>query len=114
MTRVDFYILKSQTEDALLHFACRLTDKAYGLNQQVLVNAHANDQAQRIDELLWTFKAGSFVPHGLASGEAEPPPVTIGTNVEPAEDPEWDVLINLAGRSARVLQPLQTSSRGGG
>ena len=96
MTRVDFYVLTTQTDEALLQFACRLTDKAYGLKQQVLLNAQAEDQARRLDELLWTFKAGSFVPHSLVGAQADPCPVSIGSNVEPEEQPEWDVLINLA------------------
>ena len=52
-------------------------------------------QAQALDDLLWTFRDGSFVPHELYSpGAAEPAPVVIGCDPDPQLEP--DVLINLA------------------
>ena len=51
---------------------------------------------QKIDALLWTFRADSFVPHkvlGSSPGALEPP-VTIGCDSLPSA--EYDLLINLA------------------
>ena len=95
MTRIDFYVLSSQGDDARLNFACRLTDKAFGLGQHVFLHAGDDLQARRLDDMLWTFKAGSFVPHALADARSEPEPVQIGSGSEPA-NAQWDVLINLA------------------
>ena len=95
MTRIDFYVLSSKAEDARLNFACRLTDKAFGLGQHVYLNAGDDLEARRLDDMLWTFRAGSFVPHCLAGEEREMEPVIIGSGAEPNQ-PEWDVLVNLA------------------
>ena len=49
-----------------------------------------------MDRLLWTFRQGSFIPHGT-DGDCDPAitPVIIGHTSENEE--EHDVLINLAG-----------------
>jgi DNA polymerase-3 subunit chi len=51
---------------------------------------------QQIDDLLWTFRDGSFVPHevlGVPSAET-PAPITIGCESAPSRD--CDLLINLS------------------
>lgn len=80
MARVDFYILAASGEPSRQKFACRLAEKAYRLNHSVHIHTASRQQAEVLDELLWTFRDGSFVPHevlgpGGARGGA---PVTIG------------------------------------
>lgn len=65
MTQVDFYILPDATEDARWVFACRLIDKVQRLGHSVLVALDNKTQARAFDELLWTFKPESFIPHQL-------------------------------------------------
>lgn len=77
--RVDFYLIADTQVSARLRFACRLTEKAYTLNNRV--HAHVADAAvaRELDELLWTYRQGSFVPHEVASNDgAITAPVTIG------------------------------------
>jgi DNA polymerase-3 subunit chi len=94
--RVDFYVLAAAEAAARLRFACRLTEKAYLLNQRVHLHTDSPAAAAELDELLWTFRQGSFVPHEVArAGETPQSPVTIGHG--PAPPPASDVLINLAG-----------------
>lgn len=95
MTRVDFYVLQDTTSVGRERFACRLADIAYRRGQRVYLNAQSLDQAQALDNLLWTFQAGSFVPHGLHPSDiAEDTPVLIGYDGVP--DRGHEVLINLA------------------
>ena len=97
-TRVDFYILAASGPASRLQFACRLTEKAYGLNNRVYAHASSQAEAEQLDKLLWTFKQGSFIPHqalgGSSEGLDERTPVRIGTP-EHSED-EGELLINLA------------------
>jgi len=94
MPRVDFYILPDQTPDGRLLLACRLAEKAYTLGHRVYIHAESKAQGQRLDDLLWTFRQGSFVPHALyPDAGSEPPPVLIGWETEPALP--VPVLINL-------------------
>ena len=113
MTRVDFYILDHTTSEARLTLACRLADKAVRRDHEVLINAATEADGARLDELLWTFSQGSFLPHRRLSDsnrQDEGEPVLIGCGEEP-EDGRWDLLINLApevpeffGRFQRVAE----------
>ncbi|MFQ6004990.1 MAG: DNA polymerase III subunit chi [Woeseia sp.] len=79
MSRVDFYILAGQAPSQH-HFACRLAEKAYKLDHTVHIHTADRQQAELLDDLLWTFRDGSFVPHELIgmTGSLMATPVTIG------------------------------------
>jgi len=95
MAKVDFYILPASGEIARQQFACRLAEKAYKLENKVHIHVSASESASRLDDLLWTFRDGSFVPHELIADSSGPPesPVTIGCDRFPPGD--CDLLINL-------------------
>lgn len=94
MARVDFYVLNEAGEAARQAFACRLAEKAWRMNNTVHIETGERADAQRIDELLWTFRDGSFVPHHVIGDGGSESPVTIGCRSE-AVDPK-DLLINLS------------------
>lgn len=94
MTRVDFYISPNPTPTARQTLACRIAEKAYLKQHQVYLLAPSADAAAQLDNLLWIFRAGSFIPHcQLADPLAMASPVVIG-HAEPPPD-RSDVLINL-------------------
>ena len=98
MPQVDFYILDRDADDARLTVACRIAEKAMLGELRVWVRASDPGEAARLDDLLWTFSQGSFVPHRIAADDADDDvaePVLIGAN-EPAASMHFDVLINLA------------------
>lgn len=92
MARADFYIMNPGDEPQ--RFACSLANKAWKQGHRLHILAASRDQAQALDELLWTFHDISFLPHALLGEEAGPVPVTIGWPGQ-AQD-EGDVLINLS------------------
>ena len=95
MTRVDFYVLPDGTPSGRETFACRLADIAYRRGQRVYLYTQSQDQARALDKLLWTFQAGSFVPHELHPSASEAVvPILIGHDGVP--DSGHEVLINLA------------------
>lgn len=95
MARVDFYLLQQAGPESRFAFACRLAEKAYRLNNTVHIEAASNADASRLDDLLWTFRDGSFVPHEVldrsASGSRSP--VRIASGVKDLTP--CDLLINL-------------------
>lgn len=98
MTQIDFYISDSDSNDARLKLACRVVDKAFELDQHVFIHGATDEEARQLDELLWTFAQGSFIPHRIVREPlAAPPrePVLIGMT-EPVATGRWDVLVNLA------------------
>ena len=95
MARVDFYILNQAGQHSRQTFACRLAEKAYRLDKTVHILTRNRSDAERLDELLWTFRDGSFVPHERLDGRGGPveSPVTIGCEGDAVEP--RDLLINL-------------------
>ncbi len=98
MTRVDFYVMNSGGE-AGERFACRLAEKVYRLGHRVLVHPRDSGHARRLDDLLWTWRDGSFLPHlawadGPEPADVEATPIIVGDGGDVPVDA--DVLINLA------------------
>ena len=94
MTNVDFYILKNQPAQGIELLTCKLVDKAYQRGHYIYVQTTGPQQSQQIDDLLWSFREGSFIPHCQLLNENDQAQVLIGHNAEPPL--ECDVLINLA------------------
>jgi DNA polymerase-3 subunit chi len=95
MAQIDFYILNQAGQHSRQTFACRLAEKAYRLDKTVHIHARTREDAERLDELLWTFRDGSFVPHEClsAGGAGLESPVTVGCEDDTVEP--RDLLINL-------------------
>lgn len=107
LTRVDFYSTTDARPEAAARLLCRVIEKAWKQGLTLYVHAGTPRRARFIDELLWTFREGSFVPHEcVASGQAATAPVRIGSGDIVAGDA--DVLVNL---SEQVPLPMQGFGR---
>jgi DNA polymerase-3 subunit chi len=111
MAEVSFYILPTQSQHERLLFACKLIEKAYRSGCFCYVLTDTAGQSQQIDNLLWTFRAGSFIPHQLYTGDIPATEqVLIGSLPAPAQ---WQkTVINLSSQCAnaeRVLEILDNS-----
>lgn len=92
--RVDFYLQETDSVDARWLLACRLAEKAYRLNHRVFIFCENEVDANYIDELLWSFKPESFIPHNLQTETiTPPPPVQIG--FASVARSHTDILINM-------------------
>lgn len=115
MTRVDFYVLNDAAPQSRALFACRLIEKAYKLGNRVFVRVADATQEKLMDDLLWTFSHGSFVPHSTLKVDDNDSPVRIG--LAPPSSATQDVLVNLAAdmpsaydtfaRVAEVVAPIE-------
>ncbi len=93
MTQIDFYVLPETTSEARWLFACRLIDKVHRLGHKVLVALDTEAEAKAFDELLWTFKPESFIPHQLI-GLDKTAPVEITYTAEAGD--HHGLLLNLS------------------
>ena len=75
MAEVSFYILPSESTQERYLFACKLIEKAYRSGHFCYVLTDTAEQSQKIDDLLWTFRAGSFIPHQIYTGELPLAPI---------------------------------------
>jgi len=95
MTRVDFYLLNDTYQDGKDAAVCKLANKAFRLGHRIYILMPDPESAVRLDRLLWTFAASSFIPHRLNSDKKEGQlPVVIGDDPPPAEFE--DVLVTLS------------------
>lgn len=112
--QVDFYILETAAEREWLRTACRIAEKAWQKGHRVYIHTDSQETARSLDDMLWTYRQDSFLPHalyadrrGVAADAAEP--VLVGHG--PSQPEDIDVLINLGEavpacvkRSARVAE----------
>jgi len=69
MAEVSFYILPSESLQERYLFACKLIEKVYRSGCFCYVLTDSIEQSRQLDDLLWTFRPGSFIPHQLYTGE---------------------------------------------
>lgn len=114
MAEISFYILPTASTHERYLFVCKLLEKIYRGGQPCYVLTDTDAQSQRLDDLLWTFRAGSFIPHQLYQDHTVVTPyqkVLIGSSPAPQG---WDkLIINLSSQSVhsieRVLEILDNS-----
>ncbi len=96
MTHIDFYILKDNSPNSRMIFICRLVEKIYNKGNKILLHTEDSQKAGTIDDMLWTWKQGSFIPHEVyVQEEISDCPVIINHHPECSTNIH-DVLINMA------------------
>lgn len=116
MTRVDFYVLLVASLSARQILACRLAEKAYRLRHKILIRTESPVQNKTMDDLLWTFRAGSFVPHITAKAYQTDSIVPVVLSDDESPDCFKEILINLSNdlpkaytRFERVIELIDQS-----
>lgn len=92
MTRIDFYILKHPQSNRS-QYCCKLIEKAYKKGCQLYIQLSSADEADFMDNLLWTFRDQSFIPHAQVSSNTDAPVLLGYGEISPLQT---DVLINLS------------------
>jgi DNA polymerase-3 subunit chi len=69
VAEVSFYILPTESLEDRYLFACKLIEKAYRSGSFCYVLTDDAEQSRTIDDLLWTFRPGSFIPHQIYTGK---------------------------------------------
>ena len=111
--QVDFYLLGPASPGAGNH-ACRLALMAWERKQTVFIVTATQTASEQLDELMWQYPEGRFLPHARAEGpDSGKAGVNIGvlSSLKPA-----DVVINLGPeaipepvRFNRILEIVPTA-----
>jgi len=91
--KINFYVGKSSQLRSRLLFACKLVEKALEQQLSCYIYLDSLRNCEYMDDLLWTFKDISFIPHSIYAGQ-ETLPVLLGYGDNPP--PDADFLINLS------------------
>ena len=68
--RIDFYLLDAPEAGACDATACRIAEKAWRQGHRVHLHADSPESARRLDDVLWTWRDESFVPHRVHDPDA--------------------------------------------
>ena len=94
---VDFYLLNTLLHEDVYRFTCRLVDKAYLLQKRIYIEVNSHEEGQRLDELLWTFRDISFIPHSyLGVNSILDPMLTVNIATDKPSKLNADILFNLS------------------
>jgi len=113
--QVDFYVL-ARPDQSAQRLACRLAMMAWEQGYRIVVLAGDKSSAAALDEAMWDFPQGRFLPHSSEQDSADAP-VAIATNCE-EKFSDRDVVINLTdetvpepGRFRRLLEIVPADDR---
>ena len=98
--QVDFYVLDEGALSAE-QLACRLALMAWEQGHRITVLTETTDLANKLDDLMWHYPAGRFLPHSAEPGDTQAP-VIIGKSDMPIPG-DSEVIINLA--STAISKP---------
>lgn len=107
MTRISFYVLKGDSEQDRQAFACRLIEKAYYQGMKIYIHSDNEQQIEQFNQVLWAFRADSFVPHELVSNDGSDTscPILLGHTAPPPR--MMDLLINLANTQPHFFSQFE-------
>ena len=100
MCQVDFYVLDEGALSAE-QLACRLALMAWEQGHQIAVLTETAELADKLDELMWDYPVGRFLPHSTEPGDTQAP-VIIGPSDMPIPG-DSEVIINLT--STAISRP---------
>ena len=99
MAEIRFYHCERQSLEQVLPL---LLGKALQNGHRIVVKTHSKEAAEQLNQLLWTSKPESFLPHGSAKdGQGENHPVWLCANDDNPN--EADVLILTQGQESTAL-----------
>lgn len=61
--KVNFYILDTSLRQQAWLFACKLAEKVRAENENLFIHTASADETEKLDQLLWTYRDDSFLPH---------------------------------------------------
>jgi DNA polymerase-3 subunit chi len=94
MTKIDFYVGKTNNLQARLKLACKLVEKAHLRKLHTYIHTDSPTTSAQLDEMLWTFNDLAFIPHTLVPAQDTTAQVLIGHDYKPMEN--CGFLINLS------------------
>ena len=103
MAKADFYVLPTATERERCVFACQLVEKIYRQGLFCYILTDSESQNQTLDQLLWTFRPNSFIPHDIYTGNLPNTKNSVLIGSLPAPDQWQSVVLNLSSRPPEPL-----------
>lgn len=107
MPEVSFYVLPTESQQERYLFACKLIEKAYRNGHFAYVLTDSPEQSQQLDDLLWTFRAGSFIPHQIYQNAMPEQINTVLIGINEAPEYWQNTVINLSSQLPIGFEQVQ-------
>lgn len=101
-----FHILNTNNSQQAWLFVCNMLEKFYLENRRIYLALDTRLEAERFDQLLWTYRDDSFIPHSLLEHADINTPIIIGYDNLNIDSPR-DLLINLSQHIPAHYQDFQ-------
>ena len=92
-TKVTFYDIP---RDHAFPLVAKLAGAAWERDKRLLVRCGDKDEAQALDDYLWTFREDAFLPHEVGDGVLKDPRAKVVLVTSDSKPIEADVLVQLA------------------
>ena len=102
--RVDFYVSKDTAPQFTLLTACRIAEKALTAGHRIHICLSNQEECEKLDALLWTFRDRSFIPHELSDDPIDHCPVTISAKIN---EKHADMLLNVMDKIPENIKQFQ-------
>lgn len=102
MTKFSFYVSSSSSSSGLYKLLPSLLEKMLNKNHKILIACNTPEITKYLDDLLWSHKEISFLPHGTNSQENyEKQPILITSESENLNNA--DILISFSGKQVKNI-----------
>jgi len=106
MPRADFYLIaKPRFRDDPLLLVCELARRAHDTGSPTLILARDAQQAETLDDLLWSFDPDAFIAHQIAGHDEDDDEVPVLIVPPESDPPGRTMVINL--RDEAVVLPCE-------
>ncbi len=96
MPEVVYYVLTAPSQQDKWLTACKLIEKAFKQGYLCNILTESEHHSKLIDDLLWTFRQGSFIPHQILRSSELPQVPQILISAELNLLPKQHILVNLS------------------
>jgi len=104
MPHVDFYILPDDQLSSLHAYACKLAEQYWQSGKRVLIQTDSVENSKILNELLWSVREDSFIPHGIATLEPADQQQPILISHQKINDANFHIIINLSSRPGDIAE----------
>ena len=107
MPDICFYILPSSSLQERDIFTCKLVEKAYRQGVYSVILTASDAHSTHMDDVLWTFRASSFIPHQLYAKNSVVEQDQILISADQSCLPQGSTLINVSQRIPEQLDRFE-------
>lgn len=90
-----FYLVPGADDERRFHTAAKLAEKAWRQGHRICICCNDEAQAQRMDDVLWSFRPDAFIPHRILADNGMTCIEPVGIQWVDPSPADWQTVIVL-------------------